>query len=436
MLAILAASVLLGLVMAGLFNNAWLFIPWSAGPACLLFWLLRAVGDAGSLYQLMVGGAWREIRLSRVHALQVVDGITFQALKNQLPWSVCAAIGLASVAPTWGLPWLGAVLVGSVISSYYGQLSVVQRHVPMPPLSWKALVTLGMTGTFLTLSLTVLPFGLLLLPGAAWLTALLRCCAASSLDAIPEGHLFANDENKPGRRPLQWRPWSDNPIVGRETARESFRLGSNWLSAVNHFAGWGVLLALLPFGVSRLALDRGGQNVAQIVFLLELYVLFCGLLQAGRAANRVFRALAEERDRQTLDLLVVTSLRRHDFVDGWAQVGFVSRQLEMALITLGSVILAWWWNATGYQLSFIAYAGLLGLVLTVAGSYLGLLFGFRHCMRRKRKRDLIFPGCLLIWGAGTGSMVVLGIPYLLLQGAAAALVIVIARKQAMKALQG
>lgn len=436
--SILAASLGLGCLMSWLLGKPALIVPWTAGPALLLFWLLRALGDAGSLYQLMIGGAWREIRLSRVRAAQVVDGITFQGLRGQMGWAVGAAILLGSYDARWGLPWLGAVLAGSVLGSFYGQIAVVQRIIPRPPLSPRDVALFCFSGGLLFFGIGTLGPGLMLLPGLLWVAALLRCCAAASLDAIPEGHMMASSETPVGARKLQWLPWSDNPIVARECARESFRLGSGWLSSFNHFAGWGMLLAIAPAGMlwmftrgeSLLGWREGG------VYYLTLYVLYCGLLQAGRASNRVFRALSEERDRQTLDTLVVTALQPEDFVDGWAQVGYVSRQFEMALITAAGVGTGVLLQASLYELSFIAYAGLVGLVMCVAGSYLGLLLGFRHCMRIKRKRDWVFPAAVCAWMFFSAPLYEYGLLYLPVQAAAAYLIARSARAQALRAMSG
>jgi hypothetical protein len=217
-------------------------------------------------------------------------------------------------------------------------------------------------------------------------------------------------------------------------------LGRGWLAVGAYFFGWGLVLALLPAGYLGLTYWALGEwpvwVSAQGTYYLAAFVLVAGLLQAFRSAQRVFRALGEERDRQTLDLLVVTSLQPEDFVDGWAQVGYTTRQLEMSLITLVSLVCAYFWGPPLADLALIVYAGLVSLGLCAAGAYCGLLLGFRHCARIKRKRDMLFPLALFLWVVLTAPLFYCSWMFLILQAAVAYLVIQHSRHQAMAALGG
>lgn len=436
-LSVYLASLLLGFFMGWLFENTNLVGPWAAVTALLALILVRSMSDAGTLHQLLIGGAWREIRLSRLHSSQVVAGILGDGLRHQALWAILPAGLILATVPGHGLDWLALLTVGSTLASLMGQLSVVQRIIPRPSLTPpQAIASVGVA-MLIILASAWISWWVLSVPALAGVAALLWMLTSNALDQIPEGHMAA-PEIVVARRWGSWVPWNENPIVARECARESWRLGGGWLPALAYFLGWGCLLTALPVGYLGLTYwSEGAWPVwvsANGTMLLTAYVLLAGLIQSMRSAQRVFRALAEERDRQTLDLLVVTSLDPVDFVDGWAQVGYSTRQLELALVSLGCMFTAFSWGPPLTNLALIAYAGLVGVGLCAAGSYAGLLLGFRHCGRVKRKRHMLFPLGIFLWVVLTAPFYYTPWFYLMMQACAAYLILQYSRRQAMASL--
>jgi hypothetical protein len=436
-LSVYLASLLLGCFMGWLFDNPAVIAPWSAITALLALVLVRSMSDAATLNQLMIGGAWREIRLSRLHSSQVVTGILGDGLRHQMLWALLPTLAILKFQPGHGLDWLGLLFLGSILASLVGQLSVVQRIIPRPALTFPQAILTVVATAVLVFAGAWAPWWVLSVPACLEAAVLLLLLTSNALDQIPEG-LMAAPELVVARRWGSWLPWNENPIVSRECARESWRLGGSWITAFAYFLGWGLVLVALPLGyLGMTCWSEGDWPVwvsANGAFLLMAYVLVAGLIQSMRSAQRVFRALAEERDRQTLDLLVVTSLDPADFVDGWAQVGYSTRQLEMALVTLGCLFTACTWGPPLDELALIAYAGLLGLGLCAGGAYAGLLLGFRHCGRVKRKRHMLFPLGLFLWVVLSLPCLVSPWPYLLTQALVLYLVIRYSRTQAMATL--
>lgn len=439
LVAVYAASLMLGFFMAWLFANPAVVIPVTAVCSFALLCLVRLMGDGSILYHLLLGGAWREIRLSRLTSAQVVDGITLYGLRQQLLWALLPALFMGTLDPRFGLPWFLAVLAGSLFGSCWGQLSVVHRVTPGFSLPIRQVTTFLVTLCLLIYAAGCIPFHLVLLPGCVWTLALLRCFLAAALENISEGLSLAT-EGKVQLRTLHWIPWSDNPIVARECARESQRMGSNMPPGL-YFGSWGMLLAAIPIIYSSLLYFHSGHRWPPFIRenggpILAGFLVAVGLFQAVRAGSRVFRALAEERDRQTLDLLVVTSLQPEDFVDGWAQVGFTTRQLDLITATLASLLCGFFIGLPLDALAVIVYAGLLALMLCPAGAYAGLLFGFRHCARQKLKRHAIFPLGIFLWLVWSLPLFTHVWSFLVVQGLAAYVVGRYARGRALRALRG
>jgi len=440
LVAVYAASLMLGLFMAWLFENPGGVVPVTAACSLFLLCLVRLMGDGAVLYHMLLGGAWREIRLSRLTSAQVVDGITLYGLKQQMLWALLPALLMGALDSRFGLPWLLAILIGSLFGSCWGQLSVVHRVAPGLSLTSRQNTHFCITFCLLVYAGAYLPIYLLLLPGCIWTLALMRCFLAGALERVAEG-LSLSTEGKVQQRSLHWIPWSDNPIVARECARESHRLGPGMPPSL-YFGSWGMLLATIPIlAILWVYLfDFRGQDIKFVQThggaILAAFLLMAGLLQAMRAGSRVFRALAEERDRQTLDLLVVTSLQPEDFVDGWAQVGFTTRQLDVVIVAFASLFCGYFIGLPLEALAQIVYTGLLAVGLCAAGAYVGLLLGFRHCARQKLKRHIIFPMVIFFWLLGTLNLFSHLWIFLAVQGVAAYLVSRYARLCALVALRG
>ena len=439
LLAILLTSALSGLPFAYLLGTTKVLPLWGGTCALLLFVLLRAVSDGSHLYSLVAGGAWREIRLSRLPASAVIDAIVIHGMRRQMFWAVWPAIALSSLEPTWGLPWLGAVLLLSLLASTSAQLSQVHR-VSAPfssyPLFQRRVLLFG--PLLLALAACSVPWGLLIPPSALLWAYGMRCNAAACLSAVGEGFSPAAPAAPQRQGNTRWTAPSENPIVMRECARESARVGRHPLAVWFHLFGGTLAWSALAVSVCwSMSLETVAWQSFQGTSMLVSFMLGVGLLSALRAGSRVFGALSQERDRQTLDLLVVTAMDHESFVDGWAEVGSVTRQLEVAITTLVTMVAsAYLWQPSLGQLAYVMYAGLLGVLIVRSGAYLGLLLGFRHCMRRRRKRDWILPGSTLLWVLGSWPLMESPLSYLLVQALAAWLVGRLARSQAQRALLG
>lgn len=436
-LSVYLASLLMGFFMGWLFDNPSVVAPWGSVTALLALILVRSMSDAATLHQLLIGGAWREIRLSRLHSSQVVSGILLSGMRHQVGWGLVPTCLVSLLLPGHGLEWLLLLCLGSVVASLVGQLSVVQRIIPRPSLTIPQGIGAVAVAAVLVMASAWISWKALGLPAFAGIVTVLLLLASNALDQIPEGHMAA-PEIVAARRWGSWIPWSENPIVARECARESWRLGGGWLPALAYFCGWGLVLTALPIGYLALTYWSEGAWPLWVTTngttLLAAFLLLAGLIQSMRSAQRVFRALSEERDRQTLDLLVVTALDPVDFVDGWAQVGYTTRQLEMSMVSLACLFTAYSWGPALGSLALIAYSGLVGVGLCAAGAYAGLLLGFRHCGRVKRKRHMLFPLGIFLWVVFTAPFYSMPWFYLMLQAGAVYLLMHYSRRQALASL--
>jgi hypothetical protein len=436
--SIFALSELMAFVLAYLFGQAKFAPPLFAFSAGFGLAVWRASSDAALLRAWLLGGAWREMRLTQLRSETVIDGILLQGLAYQLGLSLVPALLLEWAWPGHGWNWLGLLLLGSMFLSLIFLTSQLQRLVPQVRLTARQVALLGGASGVYALMLGPQSWKVFWLAQLGLLLVALRTLASTALEAVPEGEGLPQ-ARATRKRSLTWISESDNAIVARERARESARLGrGNW-SAWLYFAGWGLGLSLLPPLALYTSYDPYSAGWSLWIKTLGThalagYLLLVGVLQAMRSHSRVFQALSEERDRQTLDLLVVTSLDGQDFVDGWAEVGYSTRQLEMLLVTLSTLACAYMWGPPLESLALIAYTGLLGLALCVAGAYSGLLLGFRHCARVKRRRHLLYPLSLGSWALLTLPLASWGLLYLLMQAGALYLVVQYSRRQALACL--
>jgi hypothetical protein len=143
-----------------------------------------------------------------------------------------------------------------------------------------------------------------------------------------------------------------------------------------------------------------------------------GLIQAVRAGARVSRALADERDRGTVDVMLLTSLGPRDFVSGWAQVGYQVRQLEMFWVVVAVIFCQCLVAPPVSYLALLANAGMLSVLLCAAGAYAGLLIGFRICLKTRGWRDALLPLSIAGWLVVTYPLVEQPWTYLMLQALA------------------
>ena len=402
-----------GCLLVGVFT--WWFsgvmIPVMAFSALVVLPALRGLYDGSTLYSLLAGGAYAEIRQTRLAHREMVDGLALQGLLFQVRWAALPGLALMLWSGLWGLLWFGLMLGLTLLASYGCLAEVARRHgrAGFP------------SGSFCLLGFCLLPWQLGVLPLWAGLVMLARHVAILGL---AEADRLAPHAGVRVTRAMRWIPWSENAIVGRECARESNSIGRSWWSVGWHFFGVGILatLGLVSFVHSRVSVRD-----------LMLFVLVFGVLQALRAAFRVSLALSEERDRRTLDVLLLSSLDAGDFVQGWAEVGYRPRQLEAFWVTVMALFLSSPYVSSPYLL---AMSGLVSMLVCAAGAYLGLFLGFRSCMKVRSWRDALAPLAVIGWGLGTYPLLPLGLGYLVLQGLAAGLLLLWARRRSAEALMG
>jgi len=399
-------------VAAGLFLG-WLVKPWMGLVAAALSSLLvvpfvRAQGDAAILSSFLHGGSYDEIRTTRLTAWEILDAITCHTMLRVLrlsPWLALVGIGLTwlNTNPGWdrygalGLAaaWLPAMVLAAWAQAYFSQMMAVLSHS-----GWPGSAGLGAVLACILPGAVSAPWILLLfmrertlgavlalLAACFWMAGLARLFAGLALErgapAVWARRTPTGPQPAPGsRRPLWPRPWSENPIVVRECAREAGRSPLGVLSVLAAMLGLGIALVYLLPLVSY-GLFKGRLLASPLYWYAVLGFLF--LLQPTRAASRITGAIAEERDKRTLECLAVTPLGREDFIAGWVQIGCYPRWLELAVVAPG---LLW----LGMQAGVPAATLLLGLGLTAvnvwAGAMLGLALGLWATSRRHAIGDM------------------------------------------------
>lgn len=391
---------------AGLFLG-WLVKPWMGLVAAALSSLLvvpfvRAQGDSTILAQFLHGGSYDEIRTTRLTAWEMLDAITCHSMLCVLrlsPWLALIGIGLTwlNSPPGWvrygalglAVAWLPAMVLASWAQAYLSQMMAVLSHS-----SWPGSVALGAVLACVLPGVLTAPWVLvlflnektasavlLLVAGCFWMAGLARLLAGLALErGVPEA--WSQRQAQPSSQPLWPRPWSENPIVVRECAREAGRSPEGVASVLAGTLGLGVALVYLIPAVSY-GFFQGRLLASPLYWYIVLGFLF--LLQPTRAASRITGAIAEERDKRTLEALAVTPLGREEFITGWIQIGCFPRLLELAVAAPGLLILG---SGAGVPLDWTALALFLTAVNIWAGAMIGLALGLWATSRRHAIGDM------------------------------------------------
>ncbi len=387
---------LMGYVLAlvGMTFTAGVVLPWK-----------RIAQDAGVLATLRSGRGLVELLGTRTKPAEILDGIARQTLLGTLrevaPLVPLLALGwlllcepssvlTLSVAalPLLGLMvWASSYLamawelwVGSSENSLLSQLLGVGMFILLCPLG--ACLFIGVLGGLGAANVSLLT-GCLWLGG--WLLAyaglnlvVARRLALLGLDRVPQ---FREKVEQAGRRLLhrnrnRWmRPWSENPIVVRETFRDAMRTPGGAL-------GWVVLRApalwLVPATGAFLA-SQGAPPVAVLLFLSLVLMM----AQVAMASSRTMLALVGEVEHSTLEVLQQSRISAAEFCDGWATVGARVRVLELLLLAPAAFGLA----VTGGVNPLIP-ALWLPMALAAVGfaSWAGLWSSFARTRRQAQER--------------------------------------------------
>lgn len=400
-------------VAAGLFLG-WLVKPWMGLVAAALSSLLvvpfvRAQGDAAILSSFLHGGSYDEIRTTRLSAWEMLDAITCHTMLGVLrlsPWLALVGLGLTYLCstPGWersGALGLAAAWLPALVLAAWAQACLSQMMAVLSHSSWPGSAALGAVLACVLPGAVAAPWILLLflrqhttsavlalLAGCFWMAGLSRLLAGLALEkGAPAGWSRRpppeSAPGKPAARPPLWpRPWSENPIVVRECAREAGRSPLGVLSVLAATLGLGVALVYLVPLISY-GLFKGRLLASPLYWYAVLGFLF--LLQPTRAASRITGAIAEERDKRTLECLAVTPLGREEFISGWIQIGCFPRLLELAVVTP----VLWW---LGIEAGVPPFTLVLGVALTAvniwAGAMIGLALGLWATSRRHAIGDM------------------------------------------------
>lgn len=425
----------------------------AAGAVLLIvFPFLRAQADAGLLVSLRNGGCLEELRQTSITSWEMVDGTTWHTLQGLVKPGL--AIGVVATCLAWTLitnPYWRPVAVGAAIAWFPTMLLLAwaQAYFSQMLAAWAQQEGSGWTqllGFLVVVGPLVpaVPIGLLLfaqgdavhaaevLIGCCiWTASLSRLGAGVGLAQADRVHQAIKSRNlrKTTRNP--WvAPWSDNPIVVRECARDGGRRAGGLLGLVLAENLAAVCLAWLPWVlVGTIAPDSPLQWWVFVFCFGAFY-----LVQPTRVASRVGGAMVQERERRTLETLAVTRLSTAEFVDGWAQVGWRPRLIE-------SVVALPMFAALGLMCHLRASEFLPALPLLLvnlfAGAYLGFAIGVVAPNRMEASGDvavLLMLGMTLAVAAGlvyTGTGLLLTYAWLYVVAATFA---VLARWTAIRAL--
>lgn len=374
---------------AGLDNVRWFLATAGAFLLVALPWYhFRA--DVSLLTSLRRGRCLEEVLTTGLDAAGMVDALARHSvgsiLRPGLPvWAVLVlgSLGQGFVAQAVAVLWLPMTVLAFFVGSYVVQmLSVWSRHgegasVPQAVLGLGALGLVGLTVTVASGfaepsgSVATLAAGALLL---AWGCRFLAIWGLENLQTVDRW----NDRGAATARRNRWvRPWSENPIVVRETARQAAAVPGGFVGLVALRS----LGALLPLGWALLVLEAPAAYWVGLAGLAGLSFL--------RAAGRTLPAVVGEREQRTLDSVLQVPLG--EFLSGWMQVG--ARPLVLEMVPAALVALAF----PGVEMGLLAAA--LLLLAPVSGAAAGLAVSAVSPTRREASSHLL---AWLLWALVAG----------------------------------
>lgn len=385
------------------------------GYTLFLMPFLVAMVDSGFLGTFRAGGALDELRQTRMDNWSMVDGTVEQTLR----WSIGPVLKITAVLSLLALavtrPGLDRML-GLQKAFLWAPVAILLFWICgyLTQLMSSFSLDGGGTGMGATVAICFSPFLLVVLWWVSPLRTadplqhcLLMVCgvlAAGTLARIFSALAVARVEHFErsvakvkkifGTRNRNFKPWNDNPIVMRECARDAGRIPGGRLGYLADRYSLALSLAVVPtfMALGFLSVQQG-NTLPPAAWLVVVSVYF--LVHPTRAAARISTALVEERERRTLESLAVTPMGREDFVDGWAQVGWVPRQQENLLaipffIWLGTLCQVHW--------ACLLLVPAVLAINCVMGSYLGFALGTWAPSRRESSGDFgvfVAFGCLV-----------------------------------------
>lgn len=347
-----------------------------AAIVTLVYPFLSAYQDASIIGMLRFGRSLDEILTTKLPSSSWIDSVTFFSLEKSLRSSVPLALTVLALMLVhvqqggqfrfehfWQLPlgWYLVCLLINLVSCNIFLLCAVCDRIDMDSpigVSWGfsamliGLYGLANGGSF---GLCLMLLGVLCAVMACRQLAVEWLQRGDSTPPIPEG------ARTPATNASQ-RPFSENPIVVRESARLARKLAGGGPITVflYHHGLFFLTLVLIAFFQPKAILD-----IAWYAFP----ALF--LIQPLLASMSVSTSLVEERERRTLESLALTQVTAEEFVDGWASFGWRYRVSELLMMVLYAVVIALELGSWAPLAIVPAYVWLLGACYSAA--YLGVL---------------------------------------------------------------
>ncbi len=341
----------------------------------LVYPFLTAYQDASIIGMLRYGRSLDEILTTRMSSSAWIDSVvhfSFVSTLKSTPWLCLAMFGqiLAYVKLEGAFPenwilapvlWCGLCLTVNLVSCNIFLVCAVCDRIDMDSpigVGWGATaILMGMYGLANGGS-----FGLALM--AIGVLCFVMACRQLALEWLQRGDstpVMTEGQKRPSTNRFQ-RPYNENPIVIRESARLARKLSGGGVPAVLFYHHG---LFFLVLALAALFLPQRGLEIAWYVFP----ALF--ILQPLMASMNVSTSLVEERERRTLESLALTQIKAEEFLDGWASFGWRYRVSESLFMVLYCLVVAFQ-TQTVQPLAIVpAYLWLLGSCYLAA--YLGVL---------------------------------------------------------------
>lgn len=347
--------------------------------------------DASIFPSLREGRCLQEVLNTPCTAWELTDGVArhsaARGVRFGLPYiPVLYLLSLAACPEALGsltvvaLLWAPATYMMTLGTSYLIQQLMVWSVEGQPTFLARvaepatALLIMLPAGVFVAISVIGLVVGSLAVAGVFFLgyfllmVGLSRAMVVAGLEKLPR---LEERSTNFGRRFFSPRanrlvtPWSENPIVVRECAREAHRIPFGWL-------GWllwkrpvalfgGVVLCTVPTALAaQPALLEGFFWILAITTIL---------VQWTRAVMRTQAAYVSEVEHSTVDMLTQTPISSREYLDGWISVGSHQLLLENLAIVPVLAVVGWigqvpWWA--------MLLASLVLVYIPVSGALLGV----------------------------------------------------------------
>lgn len=405
--------------------SVWLWL----GPLALLGFFLVFVLIAGRwdregalLLTFQRGGCLDEILATRMTPAELVDGLAWSSTCRVAgllaPFFAFCSFSVGGLAWTafppgdFSLPLLAAgmlllLAVGIPVASYLNlaNSALTAGKDDRPLQSVRTLMVAGVVGPPLVGGIVGVALGpgsflAAVLLGAVWAVGWSRAASVwalgrggelqGSLRWLSLGRLF-----RP-RRPNPWlKPWNENPIVGREVARESHRVPFGLLGALLVRGGFGFLLGT-GFLAFLAAVGALGEPWAWIT--AEIFLALSGLVLFSFCSSRSVDLVVTEHEARTLPQLLATPLTVGELAAGVVSVAVRPCLLQYAGFAGPLVVGALF--SSGAASPALLPEALLPVLAAATGAWLGVQAA---APVPTRQQALTRAGNLsACWVAGTG----------------------------------